>query len=536
MEYKNKVIISIILLFFPALLFTQGKYNSFSIGVELQTGYGFVSGVGFSDPRPIENIAGEWLNEITHGYIISPRVHLSMPFGFRLYGGYHYGSFPEQNADADYWSNIYRQDMRNRFEMYDNKIRNTSRGFLAGISYAPSFLQYYVQPYFFTELRSERFESRTYILGRSDEWWSIFGLLTGEVSGTTLMRTKRVRNIVYGLGFEISLRNNIKITSEWKNHSGISPIEERIIRHEIGQENIYKIRSLGELDILDEQKIKMDYNSINFGIRYDFPDAFISHKMLFPKRNDNSFRVALELQVGMGFGFYGINGTITKERPFFGYFNSMMISDITNVYLLSGKAIMYVPYGMRIYAGYHNDSYPEDDVNSLFWELLFGLNSSEEYRTDQYQISNNSRGFIYGAAYAPPFLKLFVQPYVFGEIRSERLRLNKKLHGEVVQFQPRDINQTLTGEFEGNSSVITDRVIGFSYGVGIEKQWGRIVVSPEWRYLATSLPVLERRSNYSVITDNGEKVAGIVWLHKPEDEKIMLRYHSIQLGVRFMIF
>lgn len=523
----NKLLLSFIIsIIFPALLYTQGNNNLFRVGLELQTGYGIVLNNGFRDEKPRYGIAAEWLNEINHGRILSTRLILQVPFGIRLYGGYHYSSFLEQRVNDEFWTNIFRQDMENQFKKDSHKISNTSRGGIFGIAYAPPYLQYFVQPYIFGELRSERLKARTRLKGRAENFWSIFGPETGEFRGETLMMTARVSTLSFGLGFEVQW-GNIIIAPEWRYVSATSPIVERTLRYRVFHDNGDRSTQMGELDILDEQSIGIRYHSANLGVRFIPEYTFKSDNLL-------NYRIGIELQAG--YGMKTNKGSSLYEKPWNGFFSQIFMKEIGYGYLTSAKVILYLPLSFRLYGGYQFGSYPESDVNELFWSFIYGLHMSKSFDYGKYEISSTSRGFLGGIAYAPPFLQYYIQPYIFGELRSERLRMTTRLHGWVEDYETRDVHRQLTGRFEGRSSVKTDRIIAFSYGFGIEKRWGRIIVAPEWRYLAVGAPIDYRRSFYSVKQDNGEIISGIVYLQEMDnDDIIKIRYHSVQLGIRFLL-
>lgn len=537
-DMKKLFLSFVALIVFPALLYTQGKQNSYGIGLELQVGRGFVDKESFVDYRP-PYTAGDWLNEITRGFLVSPRINIYSPFGIRLYGGYHYSSFPEQDANDDLWTNIFGQDMHNRFEKKSYSMSNTSRGFIAGLAYSPRFLRYKIQPYVFGELRSERLKSTTRLEGFAIDFPGLFGPVSGDLKGRSYMKTERVRSTAYGIGFEVQWRSFI-IAPEWRYMSVTAPILERVIHWNIFLEegDGFSI-STTWFDVREEQKIDIKYHSIQLGIRYNIPTSQFPAQMFMSEETGNTFVLGAEVQTGYGVAVgesYSDRRRVTIEDGPRGWGD--WLSEINGGNLYTAKIITYVPYGFRLYGGYHFGTYPERTPDARHWSNIYFRNFKYKVHLEDYKISNTGRGGFGGIGYAPPFLNYIIQPYIFWELRSERFRSSTELtsKAEDVYVSP---NVYVSGDFKGNSILRTKRVMGMAYGVGLEIPWGRIAIVPEWRYHSAKSPVDRRKYEITVLQADGSKYyleTDLEYFIADGKWKIDMRHHAINIGIRYLIF
>ncbi len=537
---KTIVFCILCVLIFPALLFTQGKQSLFGIGLEIQAGYGIVSEDAFVDYRP-PHTAGDWLNEITRGFLLLPRINVYVPFGIRLYGGYHYSSFPEQDANNDLWTSIFNQNMRNRFEKESHSISNTSRGFIAGIAYSPSFLRSIIQPYIFWELRSERLKSTTRLEGFAIDFPSLTLPATGDMKGRTYMKTERVLGTAYGFGLEIEWGRFV-FAPEWRYVSVTAPIIERI-----RQWNIFRIEGIGFSgwtfwpDIRDEQKIEINYHSLHLGLRYNISASEFSAQMFIPEEAGKIFAIGAELQTGYGAAVgdsYSDRRRTSRDPEDKPMGLGDWLNEINGGNLFSAKIITFVPYGFRLYGGYHYGSYPERNPNAWYWTMIYFRNFRYDVQVQDYAITNTGRGGFGGIAYAPPFLEYSIRPYIFWELRSERFRSSTEVtaKAEDVYITPYGY---LTGDFKGNSILRTKRVTGMAYGLGFEIPWGRIAIVPEWRYHSAKSPVDRRKYEITVLQEDGSVVHYVNDLEMFIADgkwKIDMRHHAINIGIRYLIF
>lgn len=247
----------------------QYRNHPFGLAVEMKAGYSLVAKDGFQDPEPRYGIAYGWLNQVKSGTTLAGKIIFYLPYGFRLYTGYHFGNFPEQSADASLWTRVYQQDFHNHFILRDYNIKNRTRGFSAGLAYAPHWFQGRIHPYVFGERRTEKLRSTTRLDGEADQFWSIFGLRSGTFTGSSIMETETATGFGAGLGAEI-IWGRIIFVPAWQYVYISAQIIERKLEYTIypHEGNVLFSKTTGDLDILEGQKIDLRYSTFCLGLRF----------------------------------------------------------------------------------------------------------------------------------------------------------------------------------------------------------------------------------------------------------------------------
>ncbi len=262
-------IIIITFIFSSKKAIAQLEAKPFRIALQSNLGFAIAAPNGFLDKASsTANKAFGWLNQVITGSNKSIQIVVYLPFNLRLYGGIHSSNFPERNADALLWKNIFLQDFYNNFEYERHQIKNKVTGKTFGIAYSIKS-NGKLTPYFFAELRKEKLKSETFLRGVAFNFVSIGGLLNGVFEGNSILLTKEAFGFGAGFGFEIPFWRFV-ILPEIKYVSTISKIIERRVEYIIynSKPNVNFTKITGDLTIGEDQKINIQYLEFGVGLRF----------------------------------------------------------------------------------------------------------------------------------------------------------------------------------------------------------------------------------------------------------------------------
>jgi hypothetical protein len=261
------------LAFAPFALQAQpGGGSSFGFAVQLNPAYAVTANNGFQDPQIEAGITYGWLNRVNSGTILEGQYIFYLPFGFRFHIGYHAGSFPEQEAGAELWQNIFDdegQEFQDDFFLKNYTIRNKMQGLNVGLAYAWRGLSKRVHPYVFGEVRTESFRSTMRLEGEAFQMQTYEGPASGPYTGSSRMYTKSGIGYGAGVGVEVALGRFV-LAPEWKYVSVSAEILDRESEYAIlpaeGAGSEIGVRR--DREILPGQEIALRYHQFRIGFRY----------------------------------------------------------------------------------------------------------------------------------------------------------------------------------------------------------------------------------------------------------------------------